>query len=40
MDKELAIKPNEILPFTTTWMDQEGIMFSEISQTDKDKSKK
>ena len=24
---------NEILPFVTTWMDLEGIMLSEISQT-------
>ena len=28
---------NEILPFATTWMDLEGIMLSEISQTEKDK---
>ena len=28
---------NEILPFATTWMDLENIMFSEISQTEKDK---
>ena len=27
-----AIKKNEILPFATTWMDLESIMFSEISQ--------
>ena len=26
----------EILPFATTWMDLEGIILSEISQTDKD----
>ena len=32
-----AIKKNEILPFATTWMDLEGIMLSEISQTEKDK---
>ena len=46
MDKEdvvflynrvLAIKKNEILPFVTTWMDLEGIMLSEMSQTEKDK---
>ena len=24
---------NEILPFATTWMDLQGIMLSEISQT-------
>ena len=31
------IKKNEFLPFAATWMDLEGIMLSEISQTDKDK---
>ena len=31
-----AIKRNEILPFVVTWMDLEGIMLSEISQTGKD----
>ena len=25
------------MPFATTWMDQEGIMLSEISQIEKDK---
>ena len=30
-------KKNEILPFATTWMDLEGIMFSEICETEKDK---
>ena len=30
-------KKNEILPFVATWMDLEGIMQSEISQTEKDK---
>ena len=33
----LAIKKNKILPFATKQMDLEGIMLSEISQTDKDK---
>ena len=32
----LAIKKKEILPFTTAWMDLEGIMLSEISQSEKD----
>ena len=32
-----AIKKNEILPFATMWMDLEGIILSEISQTEKDK---
>ena len=30
-------KKNEFLPFATKWMDLEGIMLSEISQTDKKK---
>ena len=33
----LGQRKNEILPFATAWMDQEGIMISEISQTEKDK---
>ena len=32
-----AIKKNDILPFAATQMDLEGIMLSEISQTEKDK---
>ena len=32
-----VIKKKEILPFTTTWMDPEEIMLSEISQTEKNK---
>ena len=32
-----AIKKNEFFPFATTWMDWEGIMLSEVSQTKKDK---
>ena len=28
----LAMRKNEILPFTTTWMELEAIMLSEISQ--------
>ena len=32
-----AIRKNEIMPFVATWMDLEGIMLSEISQTEKDK---
>ena len=33
-----AIKKNEILPFATTWMELEGIMLNEISQSEKDKN--
>ena len=29
----LAIRKNEVLPFATIWMDLEGIMLSEVSQT-------
>ena len=36
MEYYSAIKKNEILPFAITWMDLEGIMLSEISQTEKD----
>jgi len=36
MEYYAAIKRNEILPFATTWMELEGIMLSEISQTEKD----
>ena len=37
MEQYLAIKKKEILLFVTTWMDLEGIMLSEVSQTEKDK---
>ena len=33
----LDVKEKGILPFAVTWMDLEGIMLSEISQTEKDK---
>ena len=33
----LAIKKDEMVPFETAWMDLEGIMLGEISQTEKDK---
>ena len=37
MKRYSAIEKNEILPFITTWMNPEGIMLSEINQTEKDK---
>ena len=37
MEYYSAIKKNKFLSFATTWMDLEGIMLSEISQTEKDK---
>ena len=33
----LSRKKDECLPFATTWIELEGIMLSEISQTEKDK---
>ena len=32
-----AIKKNEILPFSTTWMELESIILREISKTEKAK---
>ena len=37
MEYYSAIKKNEILPCATMWMELEGIMLSEISQSEKDK---
>ena len=37
MEYYSAIKKEEKLPFVKTWMDLEGIMLNEISQTEKDK---
>ena len=37
MEYYLAIKKNEIVLFAVTWIDLEGIMLSEINQTEKDK---
>ena len=34
----LRVKKNENLPFSITWVDLEGIMLSEINQTEKSKS--
>ena len=35
---EYSVIKNEILPFIATWMDVEGFILSEISQTENDKS--
>ena len=37
MEYYSAIKKKAILTFATTWIDLEGIMLSEISQTGKEK---
>ena len=37
MEYYSAIKENKIFPFAATWMDLEGIVLNEISQTEKDK---
>ena len=36
MEYYSPIRNDTTLPFTTTWMDLEGIMLSEISQIEKD----
>ena len=37
MEYYSAIKKNNIMPFTGTWMDLVIIILSEVSQTDRDK---
>ena len=37
MEYYSAMEKNEILPFTTKWMELECIMLSKISQSEKDK---
>ena len=37
MEYYSALKKNEILLFTMTWIELEGIMLSKISQSEKDK---
>ena len=36
MEYHSAIRKDEILPFTLTWIELEGIMLSEMSQSEKD----
>ena len=35
-EESLSAITDQILSFATTWMDNEGIMLNEISQTEKD----
>ena len=37
MEYYLATRKNEFWPFAATWMELEGIMLSEISQSEKDR---
>ena len=37
MEYYLAMRKNDILPFATTRMELEGIMLSEVSQSEKDR---
>ena len=37
MEYYLAMRKNEIMPFATMWMELEGIMLSEINQSEKDR---
>ena len=37
MEYYLAMRKNEIWPFAATWMELEGVMLNEISQSEKDK---
>uniref|UniRef100_A0A667G1D7 Uncharacterized protein n=1 Tax=Lynx canadensis TaxID=61383 RepID=A0A667G1D7_LYNCA len=37
MEYYLAMRKNEIMPFAVMWMKLEGIMLSEISQSEKDR---
>ena len=37
MEYYLAIRKNEIWPFAATWMELEGTMLSEISQSENDR---
>ena len=37
MEYYLAMRKNESWPFAATWMELEGMMLSEISQSEKDR---
>ena len=37
MEYYLAMRKNEIMPFGAMWMELEGIMLSEVSQSEKDR---
>ena len=37
MEYYSAIKKNKIMPFTTTWMELQTLILSEVSQKEKDK---
>ena len=37
MEYYLAMRKNEIWPFAATWMEQRGILLSDISQSEKDR---
>ena len=37
MEYYLAMRKNEIWPFIATWMELEGVMLSEISQSEKER---
>ena len=37
MEYYLAMRKNKIMAFATTWMELEGIMLSDISQSEKDR---
>ena len=36
MESYLTMRKNKILPSAATWMELEGIMLSEVSQSEKD----
>ena len=37
MEYYSAIKKNETMPFVSIWIDLEGVLLSEVSQTEKEK---